>query len=65
VLDTIELPKLKIDSKRIVSSGNSSGGDMAIQFHVAFSKNVTGICGYDAQPWRCATTRFEGDYLMP
>jgi acetyl esterase/lipase len=54
----IELPQLKINPKRIVSSGNSSGGDMAIQFHVAFSKNVTGLCGADAQPWRCAATRF-------
>lgn len=43
----------------------SIGGDMAIQFHVAFSKHVTGVCGYDAQPYHCAVTRFPADYLLP
>jgi len=41
------------------------GGDMAVQFHVAFSASVTGVCGHDAQPYRCAITRFPGDALVP
>lgn len=38
-----------------------AGGDMAIQFHVAFSESVAGVCGYDAQPYHCAATKFSRD----
>jgi len=61
----IELPQLNIIKGGIYSQGGSSGGDMAIQFHIAFSKHVTGVCGNDAQPYHCAVTRFPGDYLLP
>ena len=32
---------------------------------MAFSKHVSGVCGFDSQPWRCAATRFPGDVLLP
>lgn len=59
------LPKLNIRPDGIFSQGGSSGGDMAIQFHMAFSKNVSGVCGNDAQPYHCAVTRFPADELIP
>jgi hypothetical protein len=59
------LPRLAIDSNLIMSNGASSGGDMAIQFHVSFSALVNGVCGFDAQPFHCAATRFPGDALLP
>ena len=34
---------------------------MAVQFHVAFSAEVNSVCGFDAQPYHCAGTRFPGD----
>uniref|UniRef100_A0A7S3YI88 Ricin B lectin domain-containing protein n=1 Tax=Lotharella globosa TaxID=91324 RepID=A0A7S3YI88_9EUKA len=61
----IALPRLNIIPGAIYSQGGSSGGDMAIQFHVAFSKHVSGVCGNDAQPYHCAVTRFPGDFLLP
>eukprot|EP01046_Picozoa_sp_COSAG06_P007409 COSAG06_NODE_361_length_16829_cov_8.781112_15_plen_380_part_01 len=60
-----DLPRLRIDPNRIISQGSSSGGDMAVQFHVGFSKRVKGVCGYDTQPWRCAATRFQRDVMLP
>jgi len=60
-----ELPRLNIDPDRVTSQGESSGGDMAVQFHLAFSAAVKGVCGADAQPFRCAATRFDGDALLP
>eukprot|EP01065_Artemidia_motanka_P004664 TRINITY_DN1221_c0_g1_i1.p2 TRINITY_DN1221_c0_g1~~TRINITY_DN1221_c0_g1_i1.p2 ORF type:complete len:346 (+),score=46.32 TRINITY_DN1221_c0_g1_i1:71-1108(+) len=59
------LPQLNIDPSRITSQGASSGGDMAVQFQVSFSSRVRGVCGDDAQPYRCAATRFGGDVLLP
>lgn len=60
-----QLPTLNIDPGRIAAQGASSGGDMAVQFQIGFSEHVTGLCGQDAQPWRCAATRFTGDVLLP
>lgn len=64
-LKLLQLPRIRIDPDQIFSNGHSSGGDMAVQFHVGFSKHVKGVCGYDAQPWRCAATMFEGDVMLP
>tara|TARA_B110000208_G_C11789436_1_gene436893 strand:- start:1479 stop:3599 length:2121 start_codon:yes stop_codon:yes gene_type:complete len=61
----IPLPVLNIDPMKIFAHGSSSGGDMAIQFHIGFSQHVSGVCGGDAQPWRCAATRFDGDVMLP
>ena len=61
----VELPRLNIAQGHIMSNGHSSGGDMAVQFHVAFSASVASVCGFDAQPYHCAGTRFPGDSLMP
>eukprot|EP01065_Artemidia_motanka_P048384 TRINITY_DN7773_c3_g1_i1.p1 TRINITY_DN7773_c3_g1~~TRINITY_DN7773_c3_g1_i1.p1 ORF type:complete len:354 (+),score=113.83 TRINITY_DN7773_c3_g1_i1:47-1108(+) len=60
-----QLPQLNIDRRYITANGGSSGGDMAVQFHVAFSQHVTGLCGFDAQPYHCAATRFPDDALVP
>eukprot|EP00935_MAST-01C_sp_MAST-1C-sp1_P002666 g2666.t1 len=56
---------MTIDPQRVMANGASSGGDMAIQFHVSFSAHIKGVCGFDAQPFRCATQRFAGDALLP
>lgn len=61
----VQLPRLNVASGRVMSNGHSSGGDMAVQFHVAFSSEVGSVCGFDAQPYHCAGTRFPGDNLMP
>ena len=61
---TSTLPRLSsIDT--IMTNGHSSGGDMAIQMHVAFSSVIKGTCGFDAQPYHCAATRFPNDALVP
>eukprot|EP01062_Namystynia_karyoxenos_P038084 TRINITY_DN2767_c0_g2_i1.p1 TRINITY_DN2767_c0_g2~~TRINITY_DN2767_c0_g2_i1.p1 ORF type:complete len:393 (+),score=41.54 TRINITY_DN2767_c0_g2_i1:86-1180(+) len=60
-----QLPRLSIDPRAIISNGGSSGGDMAVQFHIAFSAHISGVCGFDAQPYACAFTRFAGDALLP
>jgi hypothetical protein len=60
-----ELPRLRIDPTKIAAQGSSSGGDMAVQFQIGFSKHVRGLCGGDAQPWRCAATRFADDVMLP
>ncbi|CAE8718879.1 unnamed protein product, partial [Polarella glacialis] len=62
---TMELPRLQIRPGSIISAGGSSGGDMAIQFHVAFSASVSAVCGHDAQPYHCAVQRFAADNLVP
>eukprot|EP00958_Prasinococcus_capsulatus_P023971 scaffold3680_cov381-Prasinococcus_capsulatus_cf.AAC.6 len=59
------LPRLPIDPERVSCSGHSSGGDFAVQMHIAFSKTIKSACGFDAQPFRCAITRFPSDYLLP
>ena len=60
-----DLPRLRIDPAKIAAQGSSSGGDMAVQFQVGFSEHVRGLCGGDAQPWRCAATRFADDVMLP
>lgn len=65
VLPVRELPQLRIDLNKIVTNGGSSGGDLAVLFHTGFSRHVKGVCGYDAQPWRCAATKFPLDALVP
>ena len=48
-----------------MTDGHSSGGDFAIQMHIAFSSQIDGVCGQDAQPYHCAATRFPNDNLVP
>ena len=59
------LPKTKVGKKKVITYGHSSGGDMAIQMHVAFSDSIGGVCGFDAQPYHCAATMFPRDNLVP
>ena len=59
------LPRLNIGAGQLMTMGGSSGGDFAVQFHVAFSSQVGGVCGFSAQPYHCAGTRFPDDALMP
>jgi poly(3-hydroxybutyrate) depolymerase len=48
------LPSLKIDPARVTVSGLSSGGAMAVQFHVAHSQIVHGVGALAAPPYYCA-----------
>jgi poly(3-hydroxybutyrate) depolymerase len=49
-----ELPRLKLDPAGLTVSGISSGGYMAVQFHVAYSGSVAGAGVLSAGPWYCA-----------
>jgi hypothetical protein len=49
-------PVLNIDRSAITVSGLSSGGFMAHQFHIAFSKLVTGAGVLAGGPFRCVET---------
>lgn len=59
------LPTLMIDNSSVMIAGCSNTADFSHQFHVAFSSMVTGSCIFSGQPYRCATTRFKNDYLVP
>ena len=48
------LPKLKLDPAGLTVSGISSGGYMAVQYHVAYSGTVAGAGILSAGPWYCA-----------
>ena len=48
------LPRLKLDPAGLTVSGISSGGYMAVQFHVAYSGSVAGAAILSAGPWYCA-----------
>eukprot|EP00467_Chlorarachnion_reptans_P018839 CAMPEP_0114503856 /NCGR_PEP_ID=MMETSP0109-20121206/9877_1 /TAXON_ID=29199 /ORGANISM="Chlorarachnion reptans, Strain CCCM449" /LENGTH=618 /DNA_ID=CAMNT_0001681925 /DNA_START=337 /DNA_END=2194 /DNA_ORIENTATION=+ len=48
----------------VTISGSSAGGDMSVQFHIAYSSLVSGACGFTAQPYRCAITRFTNETLV-
>ena len=48
------LPELKLDPAGLTVSGISSGGYMAVQFHVAYSGSVAGAGIVAAGPWYCA-----------
>ena len=48
----------------VTLSGVSNGADFAVQCHVAMAGTVRGVCGFAAQPWRCAATRFGGEPLV-
>ena len=60
-----QLPHLNIDEKRISISGLSSGADFAVQFQVAFSKQIMGLGVFAGQPYHCAVTRFPNDPMEP
>ena len=49
----------------VTLSGLSNGADMAIQFHIAYSGIVAGVCGFSGQPYYCAASRFAGEALVP
>jgi len=59
------LPTLLIDNTSVMIAGCSNTADFSHQFHVAFSSMVTGSCIFSGQPFRCATTRFKNDFLVP
>jgi len=47
-------PELKLDPASLTVSGFSSGGYMAVQYHVAHSRSVAGAGIIAAGPWYCA-----------
>ncbi|MDB5936206.1 MAG: Polyhydroxybutyrate depolymerase [Massilia sp.] len=51
------LPALHADAKQVSVSGISSGGYMAVQFHVAFSASVIGAGVVAGGPYYCAQNR--------
>ena len=64
-VDESELGRLRLRRAPITLSGLSNGADMAIQFHVAHSQLVGGVCAFSGQPYRCAVTRFAGEPRVP
>ena len=48
------LPRLGVDAGSTTVSGVSSGGYMAVQFHVAHSSVVAGVGALAAGPYYCA-----------
>ena len=48
------LPRLALEPGSLTVSGVSSGGHMALQFQVAFSRDVAGAGIIAAGPWNCA-----------
>ena len=52
--DAPPLPALGVDGQSVTVSGISSGGYMAVQFHVAHSATVSGAAILAAGPWDCA-----------
>jgi len=48
------IPKLKLDLASTSVSGISSGGYMAVQFHVAFSSMMKGAAIFAAGPYNCS-----------
>ena len=48
------LPALQADVRELTVSGLSSGGDMAVQMHVAHSARVKGAAAIAAAPYYCA-----------
>eukprot|EP00468_Gymnochlora_sp_CCMP2014_P003858 CAMPEP_0167759998 /NCGR_PEP_ID=MMETSP0110_2-20121227/11339_1 /TAXON_ID=629695 /ORGANISM="Gymnochlora sp., Strain CCMP2014" /LENGTH=505 /DNA_ID=CAMNT_0007646455 /DNA_START=98 /DNA_END=1615 /DNA_ORIENTATION=+ len=63
--DLIDVPQLKIRRDGVITTGCSNGADFAEQFHIAYSDLVNGACIFSGQPFRCATTKFDNDYLLP
>jgi poly(3-hydroxybutyrate) depolymerase len=51
------LPALHADAKQVSVSGISSGGFMAVQFHVAYSSSVKGAGVVAGGPFYCAKNR--------
>ena len=50
----VSSPKLTLDLSSTSVSGISSGGYMAVQFHVAFSKTMKGAAIFAAGPYDCS-----------
>ncbi len=48
------LPELSADVEAVTVSGVSSGGAIAVQFHVAYSATVRGVGALAAPPYACA-----------
>jgi poly(3-hydroxybutyrate) depolymerase len=48
------LPRLKAEARGVTVSGLSSGGSMAVQFHVAHSSLVSGAGVFAGAPYYCA-----------
>jgi poly(3-hydroxybutyrate) depolymerase len=50
----IEVPAFEVDLSQTSVSGLSSGGFMAVQFHVAFSSIMKGVAVFAGGPFSCA-----------
>lgn len=59
------LPTLNIDARSVVVAGFDHSADFAHQFHVAFSRTVSGACLFAPQPFNCAITSFPQDVHVP
>ncbi|GAA4947404.1 PHB depolymerase family esterase [Halioxenophilus aromaticivorans] len=56
---------LNIDQSAISISGLSSGGFMAVQYHLAHSSELTGVASVAGGPYHCAATpSFFCDYML-
>jgi len=63
------LPSYNVDTSQIIAVGLSSGGAMAIQFHVSHSSYISGMASLAGPPYWCAqadigiaTTACETDF---
>jgi hypothetical protein len=54
--EEVRLPEMNAFSDQTSVSGLSSGGFMAAQYHVAYSKNLVGAGIVAGGPWNCAST---------
>ncbi len=52
--DDVAVPHLTLDTSSVTVSGLSSGGFMAVQFHVAFSSLVKGAAIFAGGPYMCS-----------
>lgn len=52
--ETAPVPHLNLDTSSVTVSGISSGGFMAVQFHVAFSSIVKGAAVFAGGPYDCS-----------
>eukprot|EP00049_Salpingoeca_infusionum_P026987 m.29469 g.29469 ORF g.29469 m.29469 type:complete len:340 (+) comp9170_c1_seq1:299-1318(+) len=55
----VPLPMLDIDKDALTVSGISAGGAFAIQYHVAYSRNIHGAAIFAGPPYYCANADVE------
>ena len=58
-----QLSSFNIDKVLIAGLGHSA--EFAHQFHIAYSKMITGACLFSGQPFNCAVSSFHGESQVP